>query len=245
MKQLRNCLSYWFPKVKASGVPVPETRIIAAPRDGLYALLDGKQPKGWEKFLDALRGGIEEIGGVPCFLRSGMTSAKHQWKDTCYLTDVDLLGRHVAEIVEFSECCWISLPTDIWAVRKLIPTVKLFEAFHGFPVTREFRVFVDDGKVQCAHPYWPPGSIEGNTKAVGWERDLEIASVLILPCRDHDNICALAMKAGKTLPGAWSIDVLQDVDGKWWVTDCADAGSSFHWPGCENEKRWERMEFAE
>lgn len=241
--KLRNCASYWFPLVQASGVPVPETRIVHAPP--LHALLDSETPEGWEAFLANLRGAIAEIGGVPCFLRTGQTSGKHQWRDTCYLADLDELGRHVAALVEFSELVdLMGLPSDVWVVRRLIKTAPLFTAFNGFPVTREFRVFVEDGAIKCTHAYWPVSAVEeGRADDADWKVKLYGAS--FFSDSDGQTVHALARQAGSALPGAWSVDVLQDADGKWWLTDCADAGCSFHWEGCPNEKRWKRRMFTE
>jgi hypothetical protein len=242
---LRNCLSYWFPKLKYAGLPVPETRIIAAPKDGILGVIDGETPKNWHRFIGDIASGISEIGGAPCFLRSGQTSGKHEWARTCYLPDADpeTISQHVVAIVEFGELVsFIGLPTDIWVVRKLIPTTPLFTAFRGMPIVREFRVFVEDGKIACFHPYWPSKSVDGHTDDQNWRAKLREASCL---AGDYETIFDLAERAGAALPGAWSIDVLQGSDGAWWVTDCADAGSSFHWPGCDNESRWARREFVD
>ena len=242
----RNCLSYWFPKIEAAGLPVPETRIVVYPikgEDGLFALLDGKIPSGWEPFLENLRIAIHAIGGVPCFLRTGQTSGKHYWIKTCYLADLADLGQHIYELVEFSECCnFIGLPHDVWVVRKLLNTAPIFKAFRGFPVVREFRAFVDSGKLACVHPYWPADSIEDHTEEVDWQSKLSLASEL---GTDRDAVGDLAIRAGAVLPGAWSVDLLQDATGKWWVTDCADAGCSFHWEGCENKEKWLHQPLAE
>ena len=42
----RNCLSYWFPKLLAAGVPVPRTEIVKTDAE-LIAILDGQLPDGW------------------------------------------------------------------------------------------------------------------------------------------------------------------------------------------------------
>lgn len=239
----RNCLSYWFPLVQSTGVRVPDTRIVSAPPELRNIVLcegrdDDPPIPDLNAFTADMHAAIGEIG-LPCFIRTGQTSAKHSWERTCYLTDASKLMDHVFQIVEFSECCdFMGLPVDVWAVRRLIKTRPLFTAFGGFPVTREFRCFVDDGKLQCVHPYWPQGSIEGRTKAEGWESKLSAASEI-----NPSEIEGIVERAGNALHGAWSIDVLEDFNGEWWVTDCADAGCSFHWEGCKNANRWERKPF--
>ena len=239
----RNCLSYWFPRIEAAGLPVPRTLIVRTSLD-LSEILDGEEPTGWAKLIRDLREAINEIG-LPCFLRTGQTSNKHDWTRSCFLTDMTLLGQHVYKLIEFSACCdIIGLPTNVWAVRELIQTKPLFTAFRGFPVTREFRVFAEDGRVHCVHPYFPANSIEGGYPSdLDWRAKLEAASQM-----DTDplaRLCWLAMRASRALPGAWSIDLLEDAHGSWWITDAADAGCSFHWQGCENEKRWPRLEWTD
>lgn len=242
---MRNCLSYWFPLVQKTGVRVPETRIVMAPDDiGNWPYQgepDAPPMSDLRQFEADLRTAIAEIGGTPCFLRSGQTSNKHNWRNSCYLGEASRLMRHVFNIVEFSSICdMIGLPANVWAVRKLIPTSTLFHAFHGeFPVTREFRVFVQDSKLQCVHPYWPVDAVgKGRPSDPDWQGKLEDASIIAAGVKD--GILGIAMAASEFLPGAWSVDVLQDSSGDWWVTDCADAGCSFHSSGCPNEKRWER-----
>jgi hypothetical protein len=47
----------------------------------------------------------------------------------------------------------------------------------------------------------------------------------------------LANAAGRAVGGAWSIDVLETRRG-WYVTDMAEAASSWHeWPECPNDFR--------
>ena len=80
----RTCLSYWFPRLAATGVSVPRTEIVRT-NVVLGHLLDGKEPEGFAGFLEDVGSACERIG-YPCFFRTGQTSAKHYWKDTCHLT---------------------------------------------------------------------------------------------------------------------------------------------------------------
>ena len=43
--QDRNCLSYWFPKLEAAGIPVPNTELVKIPwsiREAMFSVFDGK-----------------------------------------------------------------------------------------------------------------------------------------------------------------------------------------------------------
>jgi len=148
------CLSYWYPRLEAAGLPVPRTTIINAPKD-IINILDGHTPEGWTDFESALQSACYNHG-LPCFLRTGYGSGKHQWGETCYVTDPNTIADHVYHLVEWSELVsMIGLPYDVFAVRTLIKTRPVFKAFLGFPVTREFRVFARDGAVEHTQPYWP------------------------------------------------------------------------------------------
>ncbi len=254
----KTCLSYWFPKIKAAGAPVPKTTIIDFGHEQsreLLKIFDVQSPPELVTLTALIRAAADEVG-YPCFLRTGQTSGKHGWKDNCFLADPLLIPQHIAGLVEFSEICdFMGLPFNVWVVRELLKTRLLFRAFHGeMPIVREFRVFVQGAEVACLHPYWPEGCFElfrGSDEwpeGVGrnchvdeekyplWRVNLEAMNTL-----DHKEmfeLTALAEKCGGACGGDWSVDILQDENGKWWVTDMAEANISYHWPGCVNEKKF-------
>jgi hypothetical protein len=117
-------------------------------------------------------------------------------------------------------------------------------AYDGMPVTREFRLFVDGERVTHAQPYWPEQAVADgrpNRNYGAWRRGLALASKATR--HERDLLATLASRAGSALGGAWSVDLLQDADGKWWLTDCAVAETSYRyeppaplrWPGSELE----------
>jgi len=100
-------LSYWFPKLQAAGLPVPETHIIQMSEDAqeeVWGLLDGKPLAG-----SAFEGFVEDVTKLcskvsyPAFLRTGHTSGKHQWNKTCYVWCREVVRPHVLRLVGFSE----------------------------------------------------------------------------------------------------------------------------------------------
>lgn len=249
-----------------AGLPVPKTILVKT--DVLLAsVLDGKKPDGWDGFLAELADAVSSIG-LPCFLRTGQTSGKHSWLKTCYLAQLVDLERHVVELVEHSHIVsMLGLPTDVWAVRQLLPTDPIFRVYCGMPVVREFRCFVDGPEVVCVHPYWPREAlVQGFQLKPIAEADLitkfkDLSKEYKPPTEDEYNlpedfdrkynellcwlhpiheeqIRGLASRAGRLLKGKWSIDVLE-VDDTWSITDCAVAADSFHWEGCPNIKRFQ------
>lgn len=225
----RNCLSFWYPKLTQSrqSLPLPPTHIIRA-SDDLMRLLDGEKPIGWDNLIADLTNACERVG-LPAFLRTGHGSDKHDWKSTCYVENVDDLPSHVARLVEWSTMVdLMGLPTRAWAVRKLIDTAPLFYAFTGhMPITREFRFFVRDTKIEHVQPYWPPDSIHMAT-VDDWQFRLGRASVMADSTRDW--LSWLAVSAVSAVGGGyWSVDLLQDREGDWWITDMAEGDRSFKW----------------
>jgi hypothetical protein len=229
-----NCLSYWQPRLEQAGVLVPRTTIIRAATD-LTVLLDGLAPEGWAEFHALVQAACYDHG-LPCFLRTGQGSGKHDWCATCFVTDAENISRHIGALVEWSHLVGIvGLPHDVWAVRDLIQTKPLFTChrYNNFPVTREFRVFVENGEVTHLQPYWPPGAVdEGEPDEEDWKEKLAAISEL-----EHDDewqVRELAERAWSAMEGQdWSVDLLQDVHGRWWVIDMALAERSFRWDPSE------------
>lgn len=227
----RTCLSYWFPILEAAGIPVPRTIIVPMSHEAfrdVFRVFDGEPMQGdADPFFAEIKKAADAIG-YPCFLRTGQTSAKHSWERSCYLPSAQAIQAHVIEIIEYSECVsLIGLPCNVWAVREILPTMPLGTCpdFFNMPLCREFRFFVADGEVRCWHPYWPTEAIEQG----GGDPALYDA---LASTDDYVSAFALAHKAARAVPGAWSIDVL-DTERGWYVTDMAEAEKSYHAEGCE------------
>lgn len=229
----KTCLSYWFPILEAAGLPVPRTILVEMPSEAfrdVFRVFDGEDmTEVSQPFFDDLRRATDAMG-YPCFLRTGQTSAKHNWLSTCFLPDAKSLEQHVVNIIEFSECAaLVGLACNVWAAREMLPTIPLGLAprYGDMPLCRELRFFVADGKVKCWHPYWPLKSLEQGRADVSLYDALSSSS-------DYDSAFELAHRTAKAIAGAWSVDVLETERG-WYVTDLAEAEKSYHWEGCEQK----------
>lgn len=237
-----NCITHWLPKLEAAGIRTPRTQIVRMPDDysGVFDIMDGKDAPPWvDGFANELAAAAELVGGAPVFLRSGHFSGKHDWKKTCHVKDIRPVSMwtHVLAIIELGECMSIiGFPWGVWAVREYLqPSVSdvafLARSFGDMPVRREFRAFVDGPAVRCVHPYWPPDALKQD---MGGGRDAQLSLINTIG-RDADIINDTASRAGAALGGAWSVDLLS-TNGGWYVTDCAVAGESYHWPDCQTLK---------
>lgn len=243
MAENKNCLSYWFPKLEAAGVPVPRTEIVHLPRDlheGMFAIFDGKPM--WPTSHEWVRrlGETAKAFGLPCFLRTGQTSNKHNWSKTCFLKDASQIQSHVISLIEFSEGAdFLGLPWDVWVLRDLLPVkpVASLPVYGGMPLVREVRAFISNGEIVCLHPYWPANAVRQGFDERPENFDEILANVGTWSVEDEREFRPLLECVGKAVNGDWSVDVLSTNRG-WYVTDMALASQSFHWEGCEQAERF-------
>lgn len=241
------CMSYWFPKLLATGVLVPRTEIVTTNVDLWKMLVPSEEsaPDGLDAFVDDMVAAVARIGTTPIFLRTGHLSGKHDWTRTCHVPETNdpfrtTLLHHICALVEWSELVdLMGLPTRVWAVRELLPLLSPFTAYNGMPVAREFRLFIEGGRVHCVHPYWPEKAVEDGEPSVDDWRELHAQCSKL----DGDEAYALtsaAIVVAKAFAddGAWSLDFAQHKDGTWYAIDMAPAAISFHWEGCADERKW-------
>lgn len=228
-----NDLAYWFPRIEAAGLPVPRTLLVQTDCE-LMGLLDGETPEGFDTFDRALRKAAAAIK-YPCFLRTGYTSGKHSWNDTCYVASEADLGDNMVSLVEESALAdMMGLPTDSWAVRELIPNVPLFtlDYYCGMPYVPEWRLFATPDEVVHIQPYWPTEALEqGHPSIPNW-REVVASFFAEMPLAASGTLLGpTAMRAAEVCEGGlWSVDFLWSaVNGRWWLTDMADGDRSFRY----------------
>lgn len=222
----RNCLSFWYPQIRHA-VPTPETFYVTV-SDGwrLANLLDGGECWYFDSLCEILWDAAKKVG-LPCFLRTGQGSGKHDWKNCCYLTDAELIPQHVMALVEWSHMVdMMGLPHGTWVIREMLDVSPVFRctAFGGMPVVREWRYFVADGELLYGIPYWPEEALEqGRPDKNSWRDDLPF---LHSPFEGGEE---LARKVAEVIPGRWSVDVLETANSDLYVTDMAIAEQSWGW----------------
>ncbi len=241
----QNCISYWWPRVKASGVLAPKTELFIG-KTGLVGSICGEECPELDEAREWVKSVAKKYGGYPVFLRAGHLSGKHSWPKTCFLGDESEIDDHLRALTEECEIADImGFPSNVWAVRELLKTNSIFTAFHGFPVTCERRYFFKDGKVVCHHPYWPEQAIrqglglwdpmdEGLAKpSDDDQRKLNHLGVMNLQPRvEIEHLTKQSEIVAKQFEGSWSIDWLQTAEGHWHCIDMARAEDSYHWDNC-------------
>lgn len=257
-----NCLSYWFAHLEqVEGLLLPETRIVhAADPGGLLGVVDGGGLQPAEELAKAIGAQAADIG-YPCFLRTGHLSAKHDWRQTCWVESPEHLVPHIVRLVEASQCASImGLPVDVWVVRKPIETKPIGRSKNGMPMGIERRYFIADGQVVCHHPYWPPEAVVQYAAELEGCKPQDVRQLRMSLVMDEDQdlrqmaansplraamerltnesqaeveeLTGFSQRVAEWFDGAWSVDWLQDADGCWWAIDMALAENSWHYPGC-------------
>ncbi len=232
-----NRFSAWYPKVNAV-CDTPETLVLPFTVSMLRSIVN-EDPDSAIEELEQLVEKIHEFAeehGYPVFLKNGLFSSKHDWQETCCVyEDSDLLN-HICRIVYTWEMVGNSPSLEL-VVRKMIKTEPICHAFHGrMPITREFRFFSSGGTITGYQPYWPQKAIEDHSPdQCDWQARLQKISQLT--AEDEKDLVEKATSIAKALTGAWnecpekvdnwSIDLLQDAEGDWWMIDAAQEHQSY------------------
>jgi len=225
-------MNNWYPKTKHLDIPMPKTEIIFERNDPVcwWGLLDDEKLSGAD--LKLLHDTANRIG-FPLFMRNDLTSGKHNYEDTCFVSDESVLDPHLYRVVEDS-ALKDQLMTSI-ALREYIEPDWQFKAFRGLPISPERRYFISNGKVSCFHPYWVEEAIEfryDSEPVENWEDSLEKMNT-----QTPEEIALLtgyAEKIAAVLEGDWSLDFAKARNGLWYFIDAAEAKKSWHPSGCKN-----------
>ena len=227
-------LLYWYPKVK-DVLRTPKTAVLILSRKERDALRDALDGKGIpNSIIRKIHKYGDEIG-YPLFLRSDQGSGKHEWRETCYVPDREVLIRHVIRLIEWHECAGImGLQWNALVFRELIRFESIFASFWGMPVARERRVFVRDGVVECIHPYWIEDSIIEDREAPlppNWKEQLK--QLNDMSPEEIGQLSFMGKLFGEVIPGYWSVDFAYGTEGSWWLIDAARGEISWHPEDCK------------
>ena len=232
----RNSALIWLPKIEAAGLPTPKTIIV--PYDhrffvgGMENHIDLRV--SMKTLADLVKDGCNRVGEYPVFIRTDLGSAKHSGSSAYQINKFQEITGVIYRLIEYQELkFWLEEePPEALMVREFLRLDASFTAFHGLPISREWRFFADGEKVRCFHPYWPVDVIKNNVGHEEWDTAENVL-------KDHhtipdcfESLAEMAIMAAGCVGGDWSVDFAMDKSGKWWLIDMALAKDSWHWPGC-------------
>lgn len=250
-RENENDFSFWFSKIKNCGIRVPKTFYQKLPSSKefsdtarrLYEAFYMEKPdedlaviRGW---LDSdIAPKLKEMGLTGhVFVKNGRFSNKFNARGTCNLYGLHDLYRAIADINYQAICCGADGVDEI-VVREFIESDSRVTPciYNGLPLRSEFRVFYDFEKrtpIFTAN-YWDfdyvyPHLYDATDRIVF----LHQREYMDLAFNDHkdevESMVAYAMKNVIGLSGQWSVDILLDEWGKFWLIDMAIAQRSAYW----------------
>jgi hypothetical protein len=237
-----NSALIWLPPILRAGLPVPRTEVIRVDPDALWVAIGDARPEEtthahpvpWDE-MEAAAARI----GYPCFVRTDLSSAKHDGP-ACYRLDGPdgLRGVVLSTFYDNATKDLASGPTPLRAMlfRAWLDLDAPFSAFGDergqHPIAHEWRVFAGGGTPPCTHFYWPEGAIEDHAPSVEDWRTQRNAMEQI-PALSLGQLVVLAESAVRAVNGGdagprWSVDFARDRAGLWWLIDMALASASWH-----------------
>lgn len=243
---------HWFPRIEAAGLPVPKTIMVPFEYRGVVSIFDGMVSPEFERVCSEVSKAADAISDGRVFIRTDISSAKHFGLEAISIVERGWspVAKCLSLVFEHHELSFMFGPDpQAIMVREFLDLPAPFTAFHGLPISLEFRFFADAGNVFCVHPYWPECALEHHIdpdQSEGWKTYLAFQQKRP-PLDELQELTAMARKAaaacdstGQHDQGRWSVDFAQDRRGKWWLLDMAPMEESWHWPDCPNNPERER-----
>ncbi len=225
-KNRLSSLSYWFPKISKLGILVPKTIIVSCNHEDIMKAYYGEQEIDMT-FIEELMRAANNLK-YPIFMRTDLSSGKHNWKNTCYVESIDRLIPNLFLLSEYNEIGRFHYTSIV--IREFLQLETSFSAFPGhMPINIERRYFIREGRVICHHPYWPQEAF----KDYGYH---DLTNLNMESEEEISLLTLLAEKVAAVLPEYWSVDFAKTKQNEWYLIDMAVGEHSYHWKTCENLK---------
>ena len=241
-----NAFPFWFDKIKnidGSMLKVPRSVCIPVPVDVRKAFyMEG--PDDWaaiEGFVDGtVRPAIEKARLGLVFLKNGGYSHKFDARSACLPVMSDLAHAVMTIMYEAMLRCGFQYDgTETLVARERIThdVRKTPCIYNGLPFRPEYRVFYDFDKKSHIFTvdYWDrdyvyPNLYDMTDRLVydAWYGTHVRPEYEKNEERVTDAVCR-AMSQVQGLEGPWSVDVMQDESGHFWLIDMAVAEMSAYW----------------
>ncbi len=150
--------------------------------------------------INDFRAELEVFGNAPIIVKDYVKSQKHYWREACFIPDASD-NKQVEKVVNrFLELQGEDLNEGL-VFREFVELEELTtHSKSGMPLTKEFRLFVKDGKVIAQFNYWDEGNYADTSV------DLSSFQSVISQVQSR----FFTMDIAKTIGGEWIIVELGD-----------------------------------
>ncbi len=234
----KNSFFYWYPFVGDLDIPQPRTSLVPFPPKDVHKYLNPDADVYFGESVEMVRQAVLRLGcGYPVFVRTDLSSAKHEWDKACFVTAEQNIKRNLFEIMCFNHMAdMMGLAFTGFVVREYIEMASKYKAFAGMPVNPERRYFIDRGNILCHHHYWIDEAISGCCyhKSALPDNWRELSAEMNHQSDDEISLLSgYTEKVAARLGGFWSVDYCKAKDGTWYLIDMATGGDSWHPEDCE------------
>lgn len=223
--QEQSSMDHWWPRLEPLDVPTPDTvRLEVVETREFQGGLALPVPDESE-----LHDAIKAVGGPPVFLRSDVTSRKHEMRAS-RIEDAEPPAGVVAGVVEQHHLSMGMPMASSFYVREWLDLWHLYKTFAdgATPLAAEMRLFLLDGEVYDGGFYWPMESTwdhsatEDNWPEL-WEQTKERAEDAHYILWEHAHRVAEEFDTGY-----WSVDFALTESERWYAIDMARGELSAH-----------------
>lgn len=239
-----NLFSYWFPKIEKCGLPVPKSAVIQIPSEITEFLYDEKMKEYKDALIAFLENEFDKNDAVKAmrnkmgFVKNGIFSNKFDAAASCFcfITPDDIA--HNLAWINYESLCVMAGGEDELVIRERIHHYSEVTPciYDGLPLRSEFRVFYDFDAQKPLYivDYWDFNNVfpylRSKTDIIVFGHEKERLSQTFTDKKDEVlELVGTHMKNVSGLSGRWSVDIMLDEKGKYWLIDMAIAAHSAYW----------------
>ena len=236
-----NNFSFWFPKIRSCGLPMPGTVIIPVPEEVIrseFLERDGDRQRITDFIKDSVLPAIpKEWNGI--FIKNGCFSDKFDFS-LCHPKKGLKSISHSFREINMDSLAFDTGGNAEFVIREYIegtPEDNRWTIYNGMPLRPEVRVFYDFSRKRVLYSanYWDWDYCHDSicSKFTEEKNNYEAAYPHILEMyeKEKGTVESLAHEHFKDIPdieGFWSADFML-AGGQWWLIDMAIAGMSAYW----------------
>lgn len=231
-----NNFSNWFQHVENCGIAVPKSQVFEVPLSVQRSFYMENEAVDYANIAAWLESTVvpHMTGHPQFFIKNGAFSNKFNFKH-CLTNKYRLVN----DVIEIN---WASLMFDTGGIdelvlREVIQTDERITPciYNGMPLRSEFRVFYDYDKREVLYSvnYWDyeycRPHLRSRTDQIVFDAMRDVLCDRFV--QNREVVEALVAKAmeGVSMVGRWSVDILLDELGQYWLIDMAEAERSAYW----------------